>query len=92
MRHRSPVLFGMVVDDFNNDGYMDILAQGNFYNTEIEITRHDAGTGILLLNNGKGKFSPERSISSGFRNDGDAKGMATILVGAKKPACVSAGQ
>ncbi|HPE97766.1 MAG: VCBS repeat-containing protein [Chitinophagales bacterium] len=77
------VLFGMVVDDFNNDGYMDILAQGNFYNTEIEITRHDAGTGILLLNNGKGKFSPERSISSGFRNDGDAKGMATILVGAK---------
>lgn len=78
------VLFGMITDDFNNDGYVDILAQGNFYNTEIEITRHDAGTGILLLGNGDGTFQPERSYITGFRNDGDSKGMAVILAGAAK--------
>ena len=78
------VLFGMVTDDFNNDGFVDILTQGNFYNTEIEITRHDAGTGILLLGNGDGTFQPARSYITGFRNDGDSKGMAVILAGAKK--------
>lgn len=75
------VLFGTVLDDFNNDGFIDILAQGNFYNTEIEITRHDAGTGILLLNKGNGSFYAQRSYITGFRNDGDAKGMAVLLSG-----------
>lgn len=73
--------FGITIDDFNNDGYMDILQHGNFYNTEIEITRHDAGTGTLLLGKGDCTFTPVRSISSGFWSDGDAKGMAVLLDG-----------
>lgn len=75
------VIFGMVVDDFNEDGYPDVLLQGNFYNTEIEVTRHDAGTGVLLLGDGSGNFTPERSYISGFKNDMDAKALATLLLG-----------
>lgn len=78
------VLFGITIDDFNEDGYPDILAHGNFYNTEIEITRHDAGTGILLTGKGDGTFMPVRSYISGLKNDGDAKGLAVLLKGANK--------
>ncbi|MBC8047793.1 MAG: VCBS repeat-containing protein [Fimbriimonadaceae bacterium] len=76
--------FGITIDDYNNDGYLDILQHGNFYNTEIEITRHDAGTGTLLIGKGNCEFSPVRSIYSGFKNDGDAKGMSVILAGINK--------
>ncbi|MFN0274935.1 MAG: VCBS repeat-containing protein [Chitinophagales bacterium] len=73
--------FGVTIDDFNNDGFMDILQHGNFYNTEIEITRHDAGTGVLLLGKGDCTFTPVRSMNSGFWSDGDAKGLSVILNG-----------
>lgn len=76
--------FGVTIDDFNNDGNLDILQHGNFYNTEIEITRHDAGTGVLLLGKGDCTFAPVKSYYSGFWNDGDAKGLAAILVGKDK--------
>lgn len=71
--------FGIVTDDFNEDGIMDILLHGNFYNTEIEITRHDAGAGLLLYGKGDGTFAPQRGFISGFKSDGDAKALATIL-------------
>lgn len=72
-------MFGTVIDDFNEDGIMDILMHGNFYNTEIEITRHDAGTGLLLLGKGDGTFDYRRSFQTGFKSDGDAKALATLL-------------
>lgn len=75
------VMFGTVIDDFNEDGILDILTQGNFYNTEIETTRHDAATGTVLLGNGDGTFVPQRSIITGLRNDGDSKGMAVTMNG-----------
>ena len=71
--------FGLVTDDFNEDGIQDILLHGNFYNTEIEITRHDAGTGLLLYGKGDGTFAPQRGYITGFRSDGDAKALATII-------------
>ena len=76
--------FGLTIDDFNNDGNLDILQHGNFYNTEIEITRHDAGTGVLLLGKGNCEFTPIRSIVSGFWSDGDAKGLSVLLDGKSK--------
>lgn len=82
---QTSVIFGMVVDDFNEDGIPDILTHGNFYNTDIEITRHDSGTGIMLLGKGDGTFTPVRSYQSGLRNEGDAKGMAVILGANKQP-------
>ena len=69
----------MVTDDFNEDGFADILMHGNFYNTEIEITRHDAGNGLLLYGKGDGTFAPARGYQTGFKSDGDAKGLACVL-------------
>ncbi len=77
-------LFGMITDDFNEDGITDILMHGNFYNTEIEITRHDAGNGLVLLGKGDGTFTPQRGYLTGFKSDGDAKGLACVLDGKTK--------
>ncbi|MFI5172938.1 MAG: VCBS repeat-containing protein, partial [Chitinophagales bacterium] len=83
-------LFGMVADDFNEDGITDILMHGNFYNTEIEITRHDAGSGLLLLGKGDGTFTAQRSFISGFRNQGDAKGLACLVNSNGQPVYLAA--
>ena len=40
---------GMVVDDFNKDGNLDILAAGNLFVSEVETPRNDAGKGVYLL-------------------------------------------
>lgn len=78
-------MFGTVVDDFNEDGIPDILTHGNFYNTDMETTRYDASTGLLLLGKGNGEFTAVRSINSGFWSRGDCKSLAVSLSPAKKP-------
>lgn len=72
---------GMVVDDVNGDGNLDVLMVGNDYGNEVFSGRSDAFTGLLLLGDGKGGFEAVRSHESGFVVPGDAKSMA-ILTGA----------
>ncbi|WP_430428009.1 VCBS repeat-containing protein [Maribacter litoralis] len=68
----------MHVSDFNGDGWLDVLAVGNLYVSEIETPRNDAGTGILLLGDGKGAFTAKRGSETGFFADGDAKKLVAI--------------
>ncbi|KSA15193.1 VCBS repeat-containing protein [Maribacter dokdonensis] len=68
----------MLVRDFNGDGALDVLAVGNLYVSEIETPRNDAGTGLLLLGDGKGSFSAKRGSEIGFFADRDAKKLVTL--------------
>jgi hypothetical protein len=43
----------MIVQDFNGDGYLDVLTGGNDYTYDVETGNYDANKGILLLNKGK---------------------------------------
>ncbi|KAA1243023.1 VCBS repeat-containing protein [Aquimarina sp. RZ0] len=63
----------MIIEDFNDDGALDILLTGNLYVSEIETMRNDAGTGLLLYGNGNGNFTPVDTIESGFFTNKDAK-------------------
>jgi len=45
------------LDDFNSDGYMDVLAAGNDYGISTQLGRLDASHGIILLNDKKGFFT-----------------------------------
>ncbi|MFT6994004.1 MAG: hypothetical protein ACJA1P_000733 [Maribacter sp.] len=74
----------MIVQDFNGDGFLDVLAVENLYVSEIETPRNDAGTGLLLLGNGSGTFTVNRGAEIGFFAANDAKRMAVISVGASK--------
>lgn len=72
---------GMVVDDLNQDGNLDVLLVGNDYGNEVFSGRYDALTGLVLLGDGKGDFEAVRSLESGFVVPGDAKAMAVLTMG-----------
>ncbi|MGV3641505.1 MAG: FG-GAP-like repeat-containing protein, partial [Adhaeribacter sp.] len=73
----APV-YGMMVDDVNQDGRPDVLLTGNDYGTETFTGRYDAFTGLYLQGTGKGTFIPRRLPQSGFLVPGDAKGAAAL--------------
>ncbi|NNC96088.1 MAG: VCBS repeat-containing protein [Chitinophagales bacterium] len=75
---------GIVLKDFNNDGYIDILLAGNMYQTEPETPRYDAGVGCYLKGNGKGEFKAASVLESGFFSPGDVKDIRMINLGADK--------
>lgn len=68
----------MLVEDFNDDGYLDVLAAGNSYATEYSTGRYDAGTGCLLIGDGKGNFSTVPNQTSGFWAERDVRALAKI--------------
>lgn len=74
----------ILIDDYNLDGYKDILISGNLYQSEIETPRNDAGYGLLLCGDGKGKFEPKSPAESGFLAPHDAKDMQRIKAGGKQ--------
>jgi hypothetical protein len=74
---KSPVN-GIVIVDVNSDDNADILMVGNDYGNEVFAGRYDAGTGLVLLGDGKGGFQTLLSWKSGFKVDGDAKALAKL--------------
>ena len=68
----------MIIDDFDDDGHLDILAAGNLYNVEVVTPRNDGGIGIFLKGDGKGHFTAVSYESSGFFAPGDVKSLALI--------------
>ncbi|MDJ1472703.1 VCBS repeat-containing protein [Xanthocytophaga flava] len=79
----SPI-FGLLTNDVNNDGNLDILAVGNDYSRETLSGWMDAGTGLYLQGDGKGNFTPAKITETGFQVDGDAKALTQIVVSTNK--------
>ena len=71
-------IFGMLGEDFDQDGNLDILLVGNNYATEVFTGRYDAFIGLYLKGDGKGNFLPKKVAESGFFVEGDAKGIAKL--------------
>ena len=75
----APV-YGVIADDFDADGNLDVLMSGNSYATEISTGNYDAAVGLHLRGDGNGNFSAVQPEESGFYSDGDAKGMVSITL------------
>ncbi|MBS1934284.1 MAG: VCBS repeat-containing protein, partial [Bacteroidetes bacterium] len=71
-------LNGMVVDDFDDDGNLDILINGNDYGTEVSTGRYDALNGLLLKGDGKGSFVPLSILQSGIYIPGNGKALVKL--------------
>ena len=71
----SPVM-GLVAADFDNDGHLDLFLAQNFFASQIETPRIDAGRGLLLRGDGTGKLHPVPAGQSGIAVHGDARGAA----------------
>jgi hypothetical protein len=69
---------GMTVDDFNNDGNLDVALSGNDYGNEVFDGRYDAMNGLVLLGDGKGNFKPQTILQSGVFIPGDAKALVKL--------------
>lgn len=73
-------LFGVQVFDINQDGNLDVLGVGNYYETEVISGRYDACKGMVLLGNGKGGFSSETLNTTNFVVDSDAKALSLVKI------------
>ena len=74
----APV-YGMVIDDFNGDGNLDIATVGNDYGTEVSVGRYDALNGLIMLGDGKGDFTCETILQSGLFIPGNAKALVKLI-------------
>lgn len=71
-------IFGMLAEDINRDGNLDLIAVGNFYGTEVVVGRYDASVGIVMYGDGKGNFKSVNISETGLIADKDSKGIARI--------------
>ncbi len=74
----------ILIKDYDQDGHKDLLISGNLFQSEIETPRNDAGAGLLLKGDGKGKFVPVPLTHSGFFSPYDAKDMKAIRLGTRE--------
>ncbi len=81
MAQLSPT-FGLLADDYNADGNLDLFMSGNFYDgPEPMLTRYDASCGLVMLGDGKGGFTPLTPEQSGVVARADARGAAAVRIG-----------
>jgi len=77
-------IYTIIPTDFDNDGDIDLFVAGNYHNREVETTRSDAGTGLILRNDGKGNFTPLSTIESGIYASLDARDAILVEAGPDK--------
>ncbi len=71
-------LNGMVTEDFDNDGNLDVLIANNDFGAEVNVGRYDAGNGLLLKGDGKGNFIPLSILQSGWFIPGNGKSVVKL--------------
>ncbi|WP_431210104.1 FG-GAP repeat domain-containing protein [Puia sp. P3] len=85
------VVNGMVPDDFDGDGNLDVLINGNDFGTEVSTGRYDALNGLLLRGDGRGGFLPQSIAQSGIYIPGNGKALVKLM-GASGDYLVAASQ
>ncbi|MGK2864063.1 MAG: VCBS repeat-containing protein [Chitinophagaceae bacterium] len=69
---------GMVVEDFDGDGNLDVIINGNDFGTEVSVGRYDAFNGLFLKGDGKGSFIPLSILQSGIFIPGNGKSLVKL--------------
>jgi hypothetical protein len=85
------VINGMVADDFDGDGNLDLIMNTNDFGTEVSVGRYDAMNGLYLKGDGKGGFSPAMIGQSGIYIPGNGKALVKLL-GAGNTSLIAASQ
>ena len=69
---------GMIADDFDADGNLDVLLVANDFGNEVSAGRLDASNGLLLKGDGHGHFVSQTQAQTGFYVPGNAKGLVQL--------------
>ncbi|WAC09240.1 VCBS repeat-containing protein [Dyadobacter pollutisoli] len=71
-------LNGMLADDFDGDGNLDLIMNTNDYGTDVSIGRYDALNGLMLKGDGKGNFAAKSILESGIFIPGNGKALVKL--------------
>jgi hypothetical protein len=69
---------GMVVDDVDGDGNLDVMINGNDFGTSIGIGRYDASNGLVMKGDGAGGFRPLSMLQSGICIPGNGRALVRM--------------
>ena len=72
-------VYGITVNDFNGDGNMDIIMNGNEFSMAPALGRNDALNGLALQGDGKGNFLPLSILQSGIFIPGNGKALIQLV-------------
>jgi hypothetical protein len=71
-------LCGMSVADFDGDGNLDVVINGNDFSTEVNTGRYDALNGLMMKGDGKGNFTALSIMQSGIYIPGNGKSLVQL--------------
>ncbi len=80
----------IMIEDFNQDGFRDLLLAGNDYATETHTGRYDASMGQLLMGDGRGDFRAAPIRESGLYLKGDTRAVVMVDRGEQRPIVIAA--
>ncbi len=69
---------GIVAQDVDGDGNLDLIVAGNLYDVEPNTPRADAGKGLWLKGDGRGGFTAVSPAQSGFLAPLDVRNLVLI--------------
>lgn len=79
----SPV-FGIEVEDFNQDGRLDLFLAGNFYGSRSDLGLYDASSGTLLLGDGQGTFQVDMPQDTAWQITGEIRDIKLLSTPGRK--------
>lgn len=79
----APV-YSILADDFDNDGWVDILLAGNFCGLKPEIGRYDANYGTFYKGEPNNELVYQSPRNSGFFYKGEARSLISISTATHK--------
>ncbi|MEQ9101791.1 MAG: VCBS repeat-containing protein [Imperialibacter sp.] len=79
----APV-YSLLVEDFDNDGHLDVFLGGNQYRAKPETGIYDASYGLMLKGDGKGTLTSLKGAESGIHTRGEIRSAQKIKVGKQK--------
>ena len=77
-------LNGMIAEDADGDGLLDLIINTNDYGTDVNVGRYDALNGLVLKGDGKGNFTALSIEGSGIYIPGNGKALVQLRSGSSK--------
>ncbi len=71
-------IHGIVVEDVDGDGELDVVVADNFHGPDGSAIQYDAGFGLFLRGNGRGALTPVEPFISGLQCRCDARSLVTV--------------
>ncbi|MDZ7897000.1 MAG: VCBS repeat-containing protein [Arcicella sp.] len=89
LQAQTAPIFGMLVEDFDADGNLDVLMVGNDFGNEVSVGRLDAFNGMMMKGDGAGNFKAQTLPQTAFCVGGDAKALVKVTNSVGKPIIMS---